>query len=93
MVGGFRSSYLAYGESGRPGSAVAGAAVGGTPLALESNSGDDDSAAASAVVVVVAASGEAAEGGGEGEPPSSFFLLLLLLGVGEDGGFNPSYAA
>lgn len=91
MVGGFRSSYLAYGESGRPGSPVA-AAVGGAPLALESNSGDDDSAAASAVVLV-AASGEAAEGGGEGESPSSFFLLLLLLGVGEDGGFNPSYAA
>lgn len=66
------------------------AAVGGAPLALESNSGDDDSAAASAVVLV-AASGEAAEGGGEGESPSSFFLLLLLLGVGEDGGFNPSY--
>ena len=92
VVGGFRSSYLAYGESGRPGSAV-GAAVAGAPLALESNSGEEGSAAAASAVVLVAASGEAAVGGGDGESPSSFFLLLLLLGVGEDGGFSPSYAA
>jgi hypothetical protein len=56
-------------------------------LSLEPNVGGVSAASA---VVLAAASGEAAEGGGEGEA-SPFALPLLKLGVGEDGGFNPSY--
>jgi hypothetical protein len=57
-------------------------------LSLEPN--DVGGVSAASAVVLAAASGEAAEGGG-GEEESSFALPLLKLGVGEDGGFNPSY--
>jgi hypothetical protein len=57
-------------------------------LSLEPN--DVGGVAAASAAVLVAASGEASEGGGEGGA-SSLVLPLLKLGVGEDGGFSPSY--